>query len=73
MGCWQSELGQLFEQNRLNVPAKTNLIMNNDRSAPYFILGDEILPLKKSLMRLYPGLNADEEECVYNYRHSKGR
>ena len=47
--------------------------MNNDRSAPYFILGDEILPLKKSLMRLYPGLNADEEECVYNYRHSKGR
>ena len=47
--------------------------MNDDRTAPYFILGDEILPLKKCLTRLYPGLNADEEECVYNYRLSKGR
>ena len=24
-------------------------------------------------MRPYPGLNADEEERVYNYRHSRGR
>ena len=45
---------------------------NDDRTAPYFLLGDEIFPLKKWLMRQYPGLNADEEERVYNYRHSKG-
>ena len=68
-----SELGQLFEQNRLNLPAETNLITSDDRIAPYFLLGDEIFPLKKWLMRPYPSLNADEEERVYNYRHSRER
>ena len=68
-----SELGQLCEQNRLNLPAKTNLITNDDYTAPYFLLGDEVFPLKKWLMRPYLGLDADEEERVYNYRHSRGR
>ena len=45
----------------------------SDRTAPYFLLGHKIFPLKKWLMRPYPGLNADEEERVYNYRHSRGR
>ena len=55
------------------MPAKTNLITNDDYTAPYFLLGDEVFPLKKWLMRPYLGLDADEEERVYNYRHSRGR
>lgn len=35
-------------------------------------MGDEIFALKKYLMRPYPGLNADEDERVYNYRNSRG-
>ena len=66
-----SELGQLLEQNRLNFPFETNLIANDNCTAPYFLLGDEIFPLKKWLMRPHPALNAGEEECVYKYRHSR--
>ena len=36
---------ELFEQNRLNLPVEANLIIND---APYFLLGDEIFPLKKN-------------------------
>ena len=39
---------------------------------PYHLLGDEIGPLKKILMRPYPGLNATEGERIYIYRHSRG-
>ena len=37
------------------------------------MLGDEIFPLKKWLMRPFPGRNATEEEKIYNYRHSRAR
>ena len=68
-----SELGQLLEQNRLNLPFETNLITNDNCTAPYFLLGDEIFPLKKWVMRPHSALNAGEEERVYKYRHSRER
>ena len=40
-----SELGQLLEQNRLNLPVETNLI-KNDFTTSYFLLAGEIVPLK---------------------------
>ena len=43
---------------------------DDNRTVPYFLLGDEIFPLKKWLMCPYPDLNADQEEHVYYYRHS---
>ena len=41
---------------------------------PYFLVGDEIFPLKTWLMRPYPGTDLScEEKKIYNYRHSRAR
>ena len=40
---------------------------------PYFLVGDEIFPLKTCLLRPYPGSTLTEKKSVYNYRHSRAR
>ena len=67
-----SEMGELFEINRLFVP-KDSELNDSGIKLSYFLLGDEIFPLKKWLMRPYPGKNASEKERIYNYRHSRAR
>ena len=64
-----SEMGKMFEENQLNVPPDCKLSEDDEHSLPHFLLGDEIFPLKKWLMRPYPAKNAIEEERIYNYRH----
>ena len=68
-----SEMGNMFDDNHLRVPADSKLCESEEQTLPYFLLGDEIFPLKKWLMRPYPGKNASEEERIYNYRHSRAR
>ena len=68
-----SEMGQMFDADLLNVPEDSKLTENHEETLPYFLLGDEIFPLKKWLMRPYPGKNASEQERIYNYRHSRAR
>ena len=68
-----SHLGQLFDDNLLNVPPDSKLFDTDDEMLPYFLLCDEIFPLKRWLMRHFPGKGADEEKRVYNYRQSRGR
>ena len=67
-----SKMGDLFKTNSLNVPGDSNLD-DSSINLPDFLLGDEIFPLKKWLMRPYPGKNASEQEKIYNYRHSRAR
>ena len=67
-----SKLGQMFEGNLLNIPVDSKL-QENGKALPYFLLGDEMFPLKKWLMRPYPGKDADEQQRIYNYRHSRAR
>ena len=50
-----SEMGQMFDNDLLNVPEDSKLTDNHEETLPYFLLGDEIFPLKKWLMRLFPG------------------
>ena len=57
-----SEMGKMFKEDQLNVPPDCKLSEDDEHSLPYFLLGDEIFPLKKWLMRSYPGKNASEEE-----------
>ena len=57
-----SHLGQLFDDNLLNVPPDSKLLETDDEMLPYFLLGDEIFPLKRWLMRPFPGKDADEEK-----------
>ena len=66
-------MGEIFDDNLLCVPEVSKLTEHSDHTLPYFLLGDEIFPLKKWLMRPYPGKNTTEEERTYNYRHSKSR
>ena len=67
-----SRMGQLFDSNDMFVPEDSQL-SQSDQTLSYFLLGDEIFPLKKWLMRPFPGKNANEAERIYNYRHSRAR
>ena len=69
-----SEMGRQFEEQKLNLPDPDKLLGCNFEPLPYFLLGDEIFPLKSWLLRPYPGRSAtEEEERIYNYRQSRAR
>ena len=68
-----SQMNEMFEDELLHVPEDRKLSDSDNESLPYFLLGDEIFPLKKWLLRPFPGRNATEEETIYNYRHSRAR
>ena len=40
---------------------------------PYFIVGDEALPLQPRLLRPFPGQGIPEEQVIFNYRLSRAR
>lgn len=67
------EFGQAVENDTLNVlpPSPlpgTNIMM------PYFLVGDEIFPLRHNLMRPYSRRNPlTETQCIFNYRLSRAR
>ena len=64
-------MGKCFEGNSLNVPEGSK-IPGIDVELPYFLVGDEIFPLKTWLMRPYPS-TLDETQRIYNYRVSRAR
>lgn len=69
-----SSMGVAFENGSLKVPDCAEI--NEDTGkVPYYLVGDEIFPLKTWLMRPYPGtaLVNDEEKKIYNYRQSRAR
>ena len=68
-----SELGKKLEQGALSIPQATSLDGYLYDPLPYFLVGDEIFPLKTYLMRPYPGLTSTEKKSVYNYRDSRTR
>lgn len=59
-----SEMGKRFDENLLCVLEDRKLTESHENSLLYFILGDEIFPLKIWLMRPYLGRNASEEEKI---------
>lgn len=69
-----SALGKGLENGTMNIPEDSPLPGTNIL-APYVILGDEAFPLKKYLMRPYPGLKnvEDNEKRIFNYRLCRGR
>ena len=64
-------MGKCFEDNSLNVPEGSKM-PGMDVELPYFLVGDEIFPLKTWLMRPYPR-TLDETQRIYNYRVSRAR
>ncbi|XP_066910825.1 putative nuclease HARBI1 [Clytia hemisphaerica] len=68
-----SEMGMRFEEKDFDLPKDEKLSGCNFGPLPYFLVGDEIFPLKYWLMRPFPGRFLLEEERIYNYRHSRAR
>ena len=68
-----SSMGELFEKGKMKLPQPESLPACSFEPLPFFLLGDEIFPLRTWLMRPYPGIHLSEEQSVYNYRHSRGR
>ena len=68
-----SVMGEMFDNGEMNLPAPSKIYQASDQDLSYFLLGDEIFPLKDWLKRLFPGAVANEEEKIYNYRHLRAR
>ena len=70
----RSILGKSLELNTLNIP-NSKPPPNIEEPLPFVIVGDEAFPLKKYLLRPYPGFSArnDESKQIYNYRLTRAR
>ena len=69
---FHSNMGVYFEDRSNNMPQPESVEGCHFDPLPYFLVGDEIFPLKIWLMRPYPGKLA-EQERVFNYRFSRAR
>lgn len=67
-----SVLGRQFENNELNVPLNGRL-PNHNCLIPYFLAGDAAFPIKKFMMRPFPGKQLNQKQRIFNYRLSRGR
>ena len=66
--------GKSLEPNTLNIP-NSKAPPNIEEPLPFVIVGDEAFPLKKYLLRPYPGVSArnDESKQIYKYRLTRAR
>jgi len=60
-----SNLGKALEKNKLNIPNDQYLPSTNEK-LPLVIIGDEAFPLKKYLLRPYPGPQVHEDQNKIN-------
>ena len=68
-----STMGEGFEYGTIKLPNPSQVVGCDYDPLPYFILGDEIFPLKSWLLRPFGERNLSEEKLIYNYRHSRAR
>ncbi|XP_066915143.1 uncharacterized protein [Clytia hemisphaerica] len=68
----KSKIGELIENGALGTPDPSKYKSCNFDPLPYFLVEDEIFPLKTWLMRPYPG-KLTKEQRIFNYRLSRAR
>ena len=69
-----SEMGHRFQNGQLNLPDAEYLEGCNFDPLPYFLIGDEIFPIRTWLMRPIPGkLSLAEQICDNFNRISRAR
>ena len=70
----RSELGRTLVDNALNLPADKILQGAAELGPlPYVIVGDEAFPIKRNLMRPYPGRDLTDENRIFNCGLSRVR
>lgn len=69
-----SNLGKALERKKLNIP-NNQYLPNANEKLPLVIIGDEAFPLKKYLLRPYPGsqMYEDQKKKIFNDRVSRAR
>ena len=67
-----SEMGQNFEESSFDLPEPESLEGFPVGQLPYYLVGDDIFPLKLWLMQPYPG-QLSEEKMVFSYRLYRAR
>jgi hypothetical protein len=70
----RSTLGKSLEASTLNI-SNSKPPLKSEEPLPFVIVGDEAFPLKKYLLRPYPGVSArnDENKQIYNHRLPRAR
>ena len=68
-----SLLGQYLESQSLLLPQPASVPDVPGIILPYVFVGDEGFPLRKDLMRPFPGKNLPNKEAIFNYRLSRAR
>ena len=62
----KSEMGELIETQKIGIPEAAKHSTCDFDPLPYFLVGDEIFPLKTWLMSPYPG-TLGKEQRILNY------
>lgn len=68
----QSKFGKKLFCDELDLPPHS-ILPNSTETFPHFFIGDSAFPLKKNLMRPYPGKCLPIERKIFNYRISRAR
>ena len=68
----RSKMGEVFETDGLNIPEPSRHSTCKFDPLSFFLVGDEIFPLKTWLMRPYPG-KLTKKQMIFNYRLSRAR
>ena len=66
-------MGKILSPNEMHLPEPKSLPGCPSDTLPFHLLRDEIIPLKTWLMRPYPCKMLQEDQSVYNNRHSRPR
>jgi len=68
----ESIFGVSLDNYELGIPGDSCL-PGTDIKFPHYLVGDEAFPLKKYIMRPYPGVNLNKTQKIFNYRLSRAR
>ena len=62
-----SDFGQALDNGTLSFPSDCPLAGTSGPNLPYMLVGDKAFPLKRNMLRPYPGRNLEESLCIFNY------
>ena len=69
----KSSMGEGFEYGEIKLPDPQALPGCSFNPLPFYILGDDIFPLKMWLLKPFGGKDLTEEQQIYNLRNSRAR